>query len=109
MTTKMKLKLKKGDRVQVLTGKDKGKQGDILNVDREKGRVIVQGVNVVKRHTKPTQFDQGGIKEKELSVDISNVAILDPKDNKPTRVGYKSLKDGSKIRFARRSGEVIDS
>jgi len=103
-----KLKVKKGDKVQVLTGKFKGQQGEILKVMPANRRVIVQGVNVVKRHTRPTQFDAGGIKEKELPVDVSNVAIVDPKDNKPTRVGYKFLNNGRKVRIARRSGEELD-
>ncbi len=106
--TMPKLKIKKGDKVIVLSGKDKGKQGEVLKVMPRDARVLVQGVNVVKRHQRPTQLDAGGIKEKELPIHISNVAFIDPKDSKPSRVGYKMLKDGRKVRVARRSGEVID-
>ncbi|MCW9034280.1 MAG: 50S ribosomal protein L24 [Alphaproteobacteria bacterium] len=104
-----KYKIKTGDRVVVLTGKDKGKEGDVLGVSTKDSRVIVQGVNMVKRHTKPTQQAAGGIVEKESAIHISNLAHVDPKDGKPTRVGFKSLDDGRKVRFAKRSGEVIDS
>jgi large subunit ribosomal protein L24 len=104
----VKLKVRKGDRVQVVTGKDKGKRGEILKVLRKENRVIVQGVNVVKRHTRPSTTEQGGIVEKEAPVDVSNVAMLDPKDDRPTKVGFKFLDDGRKVRFARRSGEIID-
>lgn len=103
-----KLKLKKGDRVIVLAGKDKGKRGEILRVLRRENRAIVQGVNVVKRHTAPSQAGPGGIITKELPVHVSNLAIEDPKDGKATRVGYKILADGKKVRIARRSGELID-
>lgn len=103
-----KLKLKKGDRVIVLAGKDKGKRGEILRVLRRENRAIVQGVNVVKRHTAPSQAGPGGINTKELPVHVSNLAIEDPKDGKATRVGYKILADGKKVRIARRSGELID-
>jgi large subunit ribosomal protein L24 len=108
----VKLKLKKGDRVIVTSGKDKGKRGDVEKVIRgEKPgdhRVVVSGVNIVKRHTRPTQTTPGGIIEREASIHISNVAIVDPKDNAPSRVGYSFLDDGRKVRFARRSGEIID-
>ena len=106
--TATKLKIKKGDQVIVLTGKDKGKKGEVLRAIPEKSRVIVQGVNVVKKHQKPTQFAAGGIVEKELSIHVSNVAVADPKEDKPTRVGYKTLKSGKKVRVARRSGETIE-
>ncbi len=102
-----KFRLKKGDRVKVLTGKDKGKEGEILRVIRESDRVVVSGVNVVKRHTKPGAGGAGGIVEKELSVHISNVTALDPKSGAATKVGYKVLKDGKKTRFARKSGETL--
>lgn len=105
---KMKLKLKKGDRVIVLAGKDKGKRGEILRVLRHENRAVVQGVNVVKRHTAPSQAGSGGIITKELPVHVSNLALEDPKDGKATRVGYKILADGKKVRIARRSGELID-
>lgn len=107
--TQIKMKIKKGDTVIVNTGKDKGKKGEVLKTMPTKSRVIVQGVNVVKKHTKPTQFAAGGIVEKELSIHVSNVAIADPKEDKPTRVGYKTLKGGKKVRVAKRSGETLDS
>jgi large subunit ribosomal protein L24 len=102
------LNVKKGDKVVVITGKDKGKTGDVLVAMPKEGRVIVQGVNKVKRHTRPTQTAAGGIVEKEASIHVSNVAHADPKDGKPTRVGVKILEDGRKVRVAKRSGEVID-
>ena len=103
-----KMKLKKGDQVVVLTGKDKGKKGEILKAIPDSARVIVQGVNVVKKHNKPSQFSAGGIEEKELSIHVSNVALVDPKKDKATRVGYKILKDGKKVRVAKASGETIE-
>ncbi len=103
-----KLKIKKGDSVVVLSGKDKGKRGEVLSVIRKENRAIVQGVNVARRHTRQTQTEQGGIVSKELSIHISNLSLEDPKDGKATRVGYKTLNDGRKVRFAKRSGEVID-
>ncbi|WP_259780390.1 50S ribosomal protein L24 [Aestuariispira ectoiniformans] len=105
----MAAKIKKGDKVVVTTGRDKGKEGEVLQVLPKDGRVVVQGVNVVKRHTRPTQLNAGGIVEKEAALDASNVALVDPKDGKPTRVGFKVLEDGKKVRVAKRSGEVIDS
>jgi large subunit ribosomal protein L24 len=104
----VKLKIRKGDSVVVLAGKDKGKRGDVLKVIPKENRCVVQGVNMVKRHTKQTAQQEGGIISKEVSIDISNLALQDPKDGKPTRVGFKALKDGRKVRFAKRSGEVID-
>ncbi|MCP4327324.1 MAG: 50S ribosomal protein L24 [Alphaproteobacteria bacterium] len=103
-----KFKIKKGDQVVVLTGRDEGKSGEILEVRRGENRVVVQGVNMIKRHQSATAQNAGGIIEREASIHISNVSHLDPKDKKPTRVGYKFLEDGRKVRFARRSGEVID-
>ena len=103
-----KFKIKKGDKVVVITGRDKGKQGEVLRVLRAEERVLVQGVNMVKRHTAPSQLSPGGIVEKEASLHISNVAHIDPKSNKPTRVGYKIDKDGRRTRVAKRSGESID-
>ncbi|MBC8021000.1 MAG: 50S ribosomal protein L24 [Methyloceanibacter sp.] len=103
-----KLKIKKGDHVVVITGKDKGKKGEILKVMPGENRAIVKGVAVVRRHQRQTPAQEGGIIAKEASIHISNLALEDPKDGKPTRVGYKFLKDGRKVRFARRSGEVID-
>ena len=105
--TQAKMKLKKGDQVIVLTGKDKGKKGEILEAIPSSDRVIVQGVKVVKKHNKPTQFSAGGIEEKELPIHVSNVALVDPKKGKATRVGYKVLKDGKKVRVAKASGETI--
>ena len=105
----MAAKIKKGDYVVVLTGKDKGRKGEVTKVFPKEGRVIVSGVRMVKRHVRPTQWDpEGGIRSFEAPIDISNVAHLDPKDGKPTRVGFKVLKDGKKVRVAKRSGEVID-
>ncbi len=104
----MAAKIKKGDRVEVMTGRDKGKKGDVLKVFPAENRAIVQGVNLVKRHQRQTAQEQGGIVSKEAKIDMSNVALLDPKDNKPTRVGFKILNDGRKVRVSKRSGEVID-
>lgn len=106
--TQAKLKIKKGDQVIVLTGKDKGSKGEVLSVIKSKSRVLVQGVNVVTKHNKPTQVSPGGIEKVERSIHISNVALADPKDGKPTRVGYKTLKDGKKVRVARKSGETVE-
>ena len=103
-----KLKIKKGDHVVVITGKDKGKKGEVLKVLPEDNRAIVKGVAMVRRHQRQTAAQEGGIISKEAAIHISNLALEDPKDGKPTRVGYKFLKDGRKVRFARRSGEVID-
>jgi large subunit ribosomal protein L24 len=103
-----KLKIKKGDHVVVITGKDKGKKGEVLKVLPEENRAIVKGVAMVRRHQRQTAAQEGGIIAKEAAIHISNLALEDPKDGKPTRVGYKFLKDGRKVRFARRSGEVID-
>ena len=105
----MAARIKKGDRVVVLAGKDKGKTGDILQVYPKESRVIVSGVNMVKRHTAPSQVNAGGIVEKEAALHVSNVAHADPKDGKPTRVGFKVLEGDRKVRYAKRSGEVIDS
>ncbi len=102
-----KLKVKKGDKVVVITGRDKGKSGEIVKVLREENRVIVQGINVARRHQKQSMSQEGGIVQKELAIHVSNVALIDPKSEKPTRVGYKM--DGErKIRIARRSGEALD-
>ncbi len=101
-----KLKVKKGDKVVVITGRDKGKSGEILKVLREENRVLVQGVNVVKRHQRQSMGTQGGIIEKEAPIHVSNVAHVDPKTQKPTRVGFKMDGD-KKVRVARRSGEII--
>ena len=100
--------IKKGDKVVVLTGRDKGKEGEVLKVLPTDNRAVVQGINRMKRHTRPTQTSAGGIIEQEAPIHMSNLAHLDPKDGKPTRVGTKILKDGRKVRFAKRSGEQID-
>ena len=104
-----KFKIKKGDKVVVITGSDRGKTGEVLRVLRSEMRVLVQGVNMMKRHTRPSPGEPGGIIEKEAPVHISNVAHIDPKDDKATRVGWKTVEGDRKVRFARRSGEVIDS
>jgi large subunit ribosomal protein L24 len=104
----MAAKIKKGDRVIVTTGKDKGRQGDVLKVIPDDNRAVVQGVNMVKRHERPTRTAAGGIIEKEAPLNLSNIAIVDPKDGKATRVGFKILEDGRKVRISKRSGEVID-
>jgi large subunit ribosomal protein L24 len=103
-----KLKIRKGDRVKVIAGRSKGKIGDVLRVLAADQRVVVSGVNVIKRHTKPSRTEQGGIIEREAAIHVSNVAVLDPKTDKPTKVGFKFLEDGRKVRFARGSGETID-
>lgn len=103
-----KLKIKKGDRVVVTTGRDKGKTGEVLKVLPQDDRLIVQGVNTVKRRNRPGPRSAGGIESKEATIHISNVAHVDPSSNEPTRVGFKFLDDGRKVRFAKRSGEVID-
>jgi large subunit ribosomal protein L24 len=103
-----KLKIKKDDNVVVISGRDKGKQGKVLRVFPAEERAVVQGVHVARRHSKPSMGDPGGIVEKELKIHISNLAHIDPQSNKPTRVGYKFLDGGRKVRIARRSGEVID-
>jgi large subunit ribosomal protein L24 len=104
----LKLKIRKGDKVVVRTGRDKGKVGEVLRVYPEDNRALVQGVNVVRKHQKQTAGQEGGIVSKEMPIHISNIALRDPKDGKATKVGYKVLKDGKKVRFARNSGEVID-
>ena len=101
-------RIKKGDNVVVLTGKDKGRTGTVLEMVNKTDRVLVQGINMVKRHTKQSQTSEGGIVAKEAAIHISNVALADPKDGKPTRVGIKTNDDGKKVRFAKRSGELID-
>ncbi len=100
----------KNDTVKILSGKYRGKTGKVLKVFPNDNRVIVEGVNIIKRHTKPSQKNQqGGIVEKEASVNASNVMVIDPKTNEPTRVGYKYLEDGSKVRISRKSGEILSS
>ena len=103
-----KLKIRKGDRVKVIAGRSKGKIGDVLRVLAAEQRVVVSGVNVIKRHTKPSRAESGGIIEREAAIHVSNVALMDPKEDKPTKIGFKFLEDGRKVRFARASGETID-
>lgn len=103
-----KMKIKKGDNVVVISGRDKGKAGEVLRVLPAERRLIVQGIHIARRHTKPRMGDPGGIVEKELTIHVSNVAHVDPQSGKPTRVGYRTLDDGRKVRIARRSGEMID-
>lgn len=103
-----KLKIKKGDHVVVIAGRDKGKRGEVLQVIPDDNRALVQGVNVVRRHQKQTPQQDGGIISKEAPIHISNIAVEDPSDGSPSRVGYKFLDSGQKVRFAKRSGETID-
>jgi len=103
-----KLKIKKGDTVAVIAGRDKGKQGEVVRVMTAKRRLLVRGINVIKRHTRPAVGQPGGIVEKEAAIHVSNVALVDPKSGKPTRVGYKFMTDGRKVRYAKASGEIID-
>ena len=104
----MAAKIKKGDKVVVLAGRDKGRKGEVTLVMPKDGKAIVSGVNLVKRHQKQTQTQEGGIISKEAAIQLSNIAIVDPKDGKATRVGFKILDDGRKVRVAKRSGELID-
>ena len=103
-----KLKIKKGDTVAVIAGRDKGKQGEVVRVMTAERRLLVRGINVIKRHTRPAVGQPGGIVEKEAAIHVSNVALVDPKSGKPTRVGYKFMTDGRKVRYAKASGEIID-
>ena len=100
-------KIRKGDQVIVLSGRDKGRRGAVLQVLAD-GRVLIESVNMVKKHTKPSRTDSGGIVEREAAIHVSNVALLDPKTDKPTKIGFKFLEDGRKVRIARASGETID-
>ncbi|MCC7428002.1 MAG: 50S ribosomal protein L24 [Alphaproteobacteria bacterium] len=105
----MAAKIRKGDRVQVMAGRDKGKRGEVLRVIPSEERAVVKGVNMIKRHQRPMSVGQpGGIIEREAPVHVSNLMLLDPKSDKPTRVGFKFLEDGRKVRVARASGEVMD-
>lgn len=103
-----KMKIKKGDQVVVTTGANKGAKGEVLKVDVQNARVVVQGVNMRKKHTKPTQQSAGGIETIEAPIHVSNVSLADPKSGEATRVGYKTLKDGKKVRFAKKSGETVE-
>ncbi len=104
----MAAKIKKGDKVVVITGRDKGRSGEVVQVMPSEERAIVRGVNMVKRHQRQTMQQEGGIISKEASIHLSNLALNDPKSGKPTRVGFKTLDDGRKVRFAKRSGDLID-
>jgi len=102
-----KLKIIKGDKVQVVTGKNKGRIGEVLQVFPSKNRVIISGVNLAKKHVKPSQKNEGGIIQKELPINISNVSHIDPKTKEITKIGYKVLENGKKVRFSKKSGEII--
>lgn len=102
----IKLKIKKGDKVKVITGKSKGKVGEVLKVFPTDNRVIVSGVNIARKHTKPSQTSEGGIIQKELPIHVSNVSHIDPKTNEITKIGYR-IEDGKKVRFAKKSNETI--
>jgi large subunit ribosomal protein L24 len=104
----MAAKIKKGDKVVVMTGRDKGRSGEVRKVMPDEGRAIVAGVNMVRRHTKQTAQTEGGILSKEAPIHLSNLAIADPKSGRPSRVGFKILDDGRKVRVAKRSGDLID-
>ena len=101
-------KIKKGDKVVVLTGKDKGRSGEVVRMMPKEDRAVVQGINMIKRHQKQTPSQEAGIIAREAPIHLSNLALADPKDGKPTRVGFKTLDDGRKVRFAKRSGDLID-
>jgi large subunit ribosomal protein L24 len=105
----MAAKIKKGDTVLVLTGRSKGVRGEVLQVIPKENRALVRGVNIVQRHTRQSATEQGGIVRKEAPIDLSNLSLLDPQDDKPTRVGFKILDDGRKVRVAKRSGAQIDA
>jgi large subunit ribosomal protein L24 len=106
----MAAKIRKGDRVQVLAGRDKGRRGEVIAVTPKEDRALVQGVNMVKRHQKPRGLNApGGIQEKEAPIHLSNLALIDPNSDKPTRVGFRVLDDGRKVRVAKSSGEVLDA
>ncbi len=104
----MAAKIKKGDTVVVLAGRDKGRSGEVLQVMPKDERAVVRGVNLVRRHTRKTPHQDGGIISKEATIHLSNLAVADPKSGEATRVGFKILEDGRKVRFAKRSGELID-
>ena len=104
----MGAKIRKGDKVIVLTGRDKGRSGEVIEVRAQESRALVRGINMVKRHQKQTAQQEGGIISKEMPIHLSNLAVADPKDGKPTRVGFKTLTDGKRVRVAKRSGVEID-
>ena len=104
-----KFRIKRGDKVIVIAGREKGKTGEVVRVLRADNRAVVQGLNMVRRHTRPRPGEPGGIVEKEAAIHLSNLAHVDPRTQQPTRIGYKFLEDGRKVRYAKRSGEVIDA
>ena len=104
----MAAKVKKGDKVVVLTGRDRGRSGEVIQVLPKEDRALVRDINLVKKHQKQTQNQEGGIVSKEAAIHLSNIAVADPKDGQPTRVGFRILDDGRKVRFAKRSGDLID-
>ena len=104
----MAAKIKKGDTVVVLTGRDEGRSGEVIQVMPKDEKALVRGINLVKKHQRQTQNQEGGIISKEAAIHLSNLAVADPKDGKPTRVGFRILDDGRKVRFAKRSGDLID-
>ena len=104
----MAAKIKKGDTVVVLTGRDAGRSGEVIQVLPKDDKALMRGINLVKRHQKQTQSQEGGIISKEAAIHLSNIAVADPKDGKATRVGFRILEDGRKVRFAKRSGDLID-
>ena len=105
----MAAKIRKGDNVIVLTGRDRGRRGEVIQVMPDEGRALVRGIHMVKRHQRQTAAQEGGIISKETPIHLSNLAIADPKDGKPTRVGFKIMTDGKKVRVAKRSGAEIDA
>jgi large subunit ribosomal protein L24 len=105
----MSSRIKKGDNVMVITGKNKGKTGEVLNVLPAQQKVVVRGVNIIKRHTKPSQTAPGGIVERENAIHLSNVALIDPTSNKATKIGFRTLEDGRKVRFSKSSNEILDA
>ena len=104
----MAARIRKGDEVVVISGRDKGQRGTVLRIMPDEGRALVSNVHMVVRHQRQTQTQQGGKVRKEAPIHVSNLALADPSDGKPTRVGFRMLEDGRKVRFARRSGEVLD-
>jgi large subunit ribosomal protein L24 len=104
----MAARIKKGDKVVVLSGRDKGRSGEVIKVLPTQERALVRGINMVTRHQSQTAAQEGGLIRKEVSIHLSNIAVADPQSGKPTRIGFKKLEDGRKIRFAKRSGETID-
>jgi large subunit ribosomal protein L24 len=103
-----KFRIRRGDEVVVRTGRDRGRTGEVIRVDRESSRVVVRGVNIARRHMRPSPANPGGIVERELPIHVSNVALRDPSDGRPTKVGYRRMEDGRKVRTAKRSGDLLD-